>query len=148
MPKDTSNYDANILISPHNHSQFSAKLLCGLLPAEQFFGSLWDDNNFKRVNRFGRLVVFKWRFSETLPHLLFFATYFYICKKNYTFKRVVFLFSIQFCQFFSFKNKSQQWVRTKAPQAVGSGSNLSHIRYFYDFTDICQNLGLYPRHSG
>ena len=39
-----------------------------------------------------------------------FFTAYVICKKNYSFSRVVFLFfSVQNCQLFLFKNKCQQW---------------------------------------
>ena len=33
-------------------------------------------------------------------------------------------------------------------EAVGLGSNLCRVRYFYDFTDIRQNFQLFPWHSG
>ena len=32
-------------------------------------------------------------------------------------------------------------------EAVGSGWSICRVRYFYDFTDICQDFQLVPWHS-
>ena len=53
--------------------------------------------------------------------LLVFGAY-VICKKNYSSRRVVFLFfSIQNCQLLLSKNKWQQWVRTTGFSSIRSG---------------------------
>ena len=64
---------------------------------------------------------------------LFFAAY-VICKKNYSFSRVMLLlFQSEIANSFHSKiNASRQ----QHSEAVGPGSNLCRVKYFYDFTDI------------
>ena len=77
--------------------------------------------------------------------LYYFSPHNSIYRKN-SFSRVVFL-SVYFCQLVLFLNKrSNSAVRTKDPQAVGPGSNLCWVIYFYDFTDICQKFQRLPWH--
>ena len=70
--------------------------------------------------------------------LLFFAAY-VICRKNYSFSRVVFLFLDQNCQLFSFKNKWQDNSKVRT-------TRFSSIRFEVQVTIVPNIFTIYPQH--
>ena len=120
------------------------------------FDKIFDKNiqspNFRLSEKLRRtkLISFekKWnlnRFQKVLLHtiLIFFAAYI-ICKKNFSFSRVVFLFfSDQICQLFLFKNKTAVGLGQQGSQAVGSGfESLSCQIFFWLIHNIFRYLKL------
>ena len=59
-----------------------------------------------------------------------------------------FFFQSKIATSFYPKKMSAVGLGQQRSEAVGLGSNLCRVRYFYDFTDICRNLQLFPWHSG
>ena len=64
------------------------------------------DLTIKRGRRYHRKIFVKKKTKNGIRSLLFFFAAYVICKKNYSFSTVIFLFfSDQKCQMFLFKNK-------------------------------------------
>ena len=98
----------------------------------------WKHNFLSpRTSLFFKLISNYCRFFSLMWVSIFLA--YVICKENYSFSRVVFLFfQSKIANSFYSKINDSSGVRTKVSRALGPGSSLCRAKYFYDFTDICQ----------